>query len=371
MELPPFALDHWLAAHEFATPPISYNLASSTGPAWTLGDLLALAGDGSRLQALGETRVTYAPPEGRLELRQAIAEFCDVDPDWVVVTTGASEALSALLCLASKPGGNLLIPSPGFPAFAVMAQAWGLETRSYAMRREQGFRQSAAGVLAAVDRNTALALVNTPHNPTGSIMPRAETVQLAAELKARGVPLVVDEVYHPLYFGEAIPSAAGIDNVIVVSDMSKALSLAGLRMGWIVDADPQRRKRIIDARSYFTICSSPILETIAIHALRNRAQLLAKLASVASRNLAALTGFMESFAGTFSWGPPAGGTVAFPWFSDGRDSRPFCQALAANGVLIVPGDCFAEPDHMRMGFGAQAAGFDAAIAVMAELSARI
>src|SRR5258707_4217725 len=63
MELPPFALDHWLAAHEFATSPISYNLSSSTGPAWTLGDLLALGGDGSRLQALGETRVTYAPPE--------------------------------------------------------------------------------------------------------------------------------------------------------------------------------------------------------------------------------------------------------------------------------------------------------------------
>ena len=128
MELPPFALDHWLAAHEFATPPISYNLASSTGPAWTLGDVLALGSEGSRPLALGDVRVTYAPPEGRHELRKAIAEFHDVDPDWVVVTTGASEALSALLCLASKPGGNLLIPSPAFPAFAVMAQAWGLET---------------------------------------------------------------------------------------------------------------------------------------------------------------------------------------------------------------------------------------------------
>jgi aspartate/methionine/tyrosine aminotransferase len=238
------------------------------------------------------------------------------------------------------------------------------------MRREEGFRQSAAGVLAAVDRNTVLALVNTPHNPTGSIMPRAETSKLAAELKAHGVPLVVDEVYHPLYFGEAVQSAAGIDNVIVMSDMSKALSLAGLRMGWIIDADPERRKRMIDARSYFTICSSPILETIAIHALRNRAQLLAKLTAVASRNLAALTGYMKSFAGTFSWAAPGGGTVVFPWFSDGRDSRPFCQALAANGVLIVPGDCFAEPDHMRMGFGAQAAGFDAALAIVGELAER-
>ena len=63
-----------------------------------------------------------------------------------------------------------------------------------------------------------------------------------------------------------------------MGDMSKALSLAGLRMGWIIDADPERRKRIIDARSYFTICSSPILEAIAIHALAQQERnLLAKL----------------------------------------------------------------------------------------------
>jgi aspartate/methionine/tyrosine aminotransferase len=370
MDLPPFALDHWLAAHEFATPPIPYDLASSTGPAWSLGDLLALGGGGPRSLALSDLPVTYAPPEGRHELRAAIGEFHNVDPDWVLVTTGASEALSILLCLASRPGGNIVISSPAFPAFAAMAQAWGLKTRRYALRREDGFRQSAAGVLAAVDADTTLVLVNTPHNPTGSTMNRTEIGKLAAELKSRNVPLIVDEVYHPLYFGEAQSSAAGIDNVIVMSDMSKALSLAGLRMGWIIDADPERRKRVVDARSYFTISSSPILEAIAVHALGNKAQLLARLTTVASHNLTALAGFMKRFAGTFSWAEPAGGTIVFPWFRDGRDSRPFCQALASNGVLIVPGDCFDMPDHMRLGFGAQATGFDAALAIMAELCGR-
>ena len=74
------------------SPPIRYNLASSTGPSWTLGDLLAL-GDGAGLKELGDLRLSYAPPQGSDALRQQVAALHDVDPDWVVITTGASEAL--------------------------------------------------------------------------------------------------------------------------------------------------------------------------------------------------------------------------------------------------------------------------------------
>src|SRR6202035_4706287 len=101
MQLLPFLLDQWLAAHEFATPPIRYNLASSTGPAWTFGELMAL-GNGDIRERLDDIGVSYVPPEGTKALRRAIAEAHDVDPDWVVVTTGASEALSILYCYAAE-----------------------------------------------------------------------------------------------------------------------------------------------------------------------------------------------------------------------------------------------------------------------------
>src|ERR1700676_5120787 len=114
MHLPPFLLDHWLAAYEFATPPISYNLASSTGPAWTFGELMAL-GSGEATRNLDELRVSYAPPEGGELLRERIAEFHGVDPDWVVVTTGAAEALSALFFLTAEPGATVVLPFPAFP----------------------------------------------------------------------------------------------------------------------------------------------------------------------------------------------------------------------------------------------------------------
>jgi aspartate/methionine/tyrosine aminotransferase len=364
MHLPPFLLDQWLAAHDFASPPIRYNLASSTGPAWTLGELAAL-GDGELMPALEELPVLYAPPEGAKELRQAIADLHDVDPDWVVVTTGASEALSVLYCLAAEPGATIVLPQPGFPAFAVMARAWGLRVATYEVERARGFAQTADLVLAAVDDATRLVLVNSPHNPTGSLMPPAEMARLSDALAERGVPLVVDEVYHPLYFGASVPSVAKISNTIAVSDLSKALSLSGLRIGWLIDRDARRREHLINLRSYFTVSGSPITEAIAVHALVHRRVILARLEEVARTNLARLDVFMNSHGSTLGWVRPCGGTVAFPWRLDGGDTRPTCEALAREGVLVAPGDCFGAPAHFRVGFGAQAIGFQQALDIAA------
>ncbi|MCI4590905.1 pyridoxal phosphate-dependent aminotransferase [Sphingobium sp. BYY-5] len=358
VHLPPFALDHWLSTYDFATPPIAYNLASSTGPRWSVADICAL---GDAPLAIDDTILSYAPPEGSRALREAIAAFHDTDPDSIIVTTGASEALSILFCLGAQPGANIVLPDPGYPAYEAVAQAWGLATRSYHLRREDRFIQRADAILAQVDADTALVILNTPHNPTGTVMPRIEIEALAAALAERGVPLLVDEVYHPLYFTAPQPSAAGIPNVIVTSDLSKALSLPGLRTGWLIDADADRRARIIDARSYFTISGSPLLERLATHALQQSDAILARLRSVAQANIAQLDALIAGSGGRLAWVRPDGGTTAFPWFTDGRDSRSFCQTLAAQGVLLAPGDCFGHPAHMRLGFTQQEEGLATAV----------
>jgi aspartate/methionine/tyrosine aminotransferase len=368
MDLQPFLLDHWLAAHEFATPPIRYNLASSTGPAWSFADLVALGGDEAR-RTLDALRVSYAPPDGARALRQHIAEFHDVDPDWVVATTGASEALSAIFCLAAEPGASIVLPFPVFTAMPVMARAWGLRVKSYRMLRESGFTQSAEQVLAAVDSSTRLVLVNSPHNPTGSVMPVGDVKRLAEALAPRGIPLIVDEVYHPLYFKDAAPSAAHLPNTIVLGDMSKALSLAGLRTGWLIDRNAARRTRLIDARSYFTVSGSPILEALAVTALAARDRILSRLETVTRANLTLLDRFMQEHRATLRWERPVGGTIAFPWFADGRNARPVCEALARAGMLVAPGDCFDAPEHFRLGFGAQETGFSDALAIFARVLA--
>ena len=359
MQVPPFKLDAWLAAHEFAAPPIRYNLASSTGPAWTLGELMALGGgSGSTLEGV---KLSYAPPQGGKLLRERIAAFQGVDPEHVLAMTGASEALLALTCLLAEPGASMLMPRPAYPALPVLARAWGMQVREYALRPEFGFSQTAEGVLAAVDTTTRAVFVNTPHNPTGSVMPANEQRKLAEMLAARGIVLIVDEVYHPLYHGAPLASAAKLPNTIVVGDFAKALSLPGLRIGWLIDADADRRAALLDLRSYFTISNSPLTEAVGAQALAHAADILARLQSVTRSNLGLLTKFMHEHREAIGWTPPAGGTTCFPWLRDGRDARPLCEALAKAGVLAAPGDCFGMPAHFRIGVGALVSGYQDAL----------
>ena len=364
MDLPPFLLDQWLSRFDFTSPPIACNLASSTGPRWTLEEVLALGENGPDL---ADTALGYMPAAGGQPLREAIAAFHGADPDWVVVTTGASEALSLLFCAFERPGGEIVLPEPGYPAYAAMAATWRLGASFYRLDRADSYVQRAETVLAATTDSSMAAIVNTPHNPSGSVMEHVEVVALAAELSARRVPLIVDEVYHPIYFGGPQPSAADIENVIVISDMSKALSLPGLRMGWVIDRDAGRRARLIDARSYFTISHSPLLERIAAHALSHAAKIVERAQRVANANLAALEAAVANSGGALSWVRPAGGTTTFPWFTDERDSRAFCETAAARGVLLAPGDCFGQPDHFRLGVASQASGFTEGMASVTAL----
>jgi aspartate/methionine/tyrosine aminotransferase len=368
MRLAPFLLDHWLGAHEFADPPIRYNLASSTGPQWALGELLDLGGASAR-RDIEHLRLSYAPPQGSALLRARIAALHGVSPDEVLVMTGASEALVALTCHFAGDGGNLVLPQPCYPAVSVLARAWGLEVHTYALDPADGFAQTAERVLAVVDRNTRAVFVNTPHNPTGSVMAANELRKLGEALAARGVPLIVDEVYHPLYFAGDVPTAAHLPDTLVLGDFAKALSIPGLRIGWLIDRDARRREALIDARSYFTISGSPLTEALGVIALDHAQEIFAKLRRVASANLALLSQFMAAHLEWLDFAPPAGGTTCFPRLRHLPDARPLCEALARAGVLVAPGDCFGAPAHMRIGFAAQREGYADALRLFGEVLA--
>jgi len=363
MQLKPFLLDIWLDAYEHD---IEFNLAASTGPTWTVRDLLALAGEEERLRFLNHT-VVYSRPAGADSLRAAIAEMQNVGMDAVQVVTGASEALLILMWLAAEPGANVVLPLPGFPTFSALPESLGLETRFYGVRRENGFRIDVDEIRKLADRNTKLILVNSPHNPTGATVSDEEMEALHDFTSARSIQLVSDEVYHPIYHGRATQSAARLPQATVIHDFSKAFPLSGVRTGWMIEHDPKRRQQYWNARAYFSISNNTSGEILAEIAVRKRDVVLRKTQETATRNLEVLDGFMAEHREVLGWIRPQGGMTAFPWLVDHANAREFCKAAVEQGILLAPGDCFGVPSHFRIGFAATGNKFPKALERLAEV----
>lgn len=363
MQLKPFLLDMWLDEYEHT---IDFNLAASTGPGWTLNELLALAGEEER-QRFSNHKVAYGRPAGADGLRAAIAEMQQVGVDSVQIVTGASEALLVLIWLAAEPGANVILPLPGFTTFSALPESLGVETRFYHIRKENGFRMEVDEIKKLADGRTKLILVNSPHNPTGATLSDAEMDELHEFAAGRGIQLVSDEVYHPIYHGRRTRSAARLPHATVIHDFSKAFPLAGVRTGWMIEHDARRRQQYWNARAYFSISNSSAGEMLAEIAVRNRDVVLGRTQEVASRNLEQLDRLMADHSEILGWIRPQGGMTAFPWLLNGEDARPFCQAAAEQGVLLAPGDCFEVPSHFRLGFAASGDEFAKALERLHEI----
>ncbi len=362
MQLKPFLLDIWLAKYEHD---VEFNLASSEGPRWTLNEILSLASEDDRQRFLHH-KLAYSRPAGADGLRAAIADMQGVSVDAVQVVTGASEALLILFWLAAEPGANVILPQPGYPPFSALPQSLGIETRFYAIRKENGFRIDLDEIKRLADRSTKLILINSPHNPTGTTITDAELDDLHEFTASREIQLVSDEVYHPIYHGQETRSASRLPDATVIHDFSKAFPLAGVRTGWMIEHDPKRRERYWMARTYFSISNNTPGEMLAEIAMRHRNVVLGKTQQTATQNLRHLSSFMSEHRETLGWIRPRGGVTAFPWLLSGENSRPFCQAAAEQGILLAPGDCWDEPSHFRLGFAAASDKFPQALARLGE-----
>jgi aspartate/methionine/tyrosine aminotransferase len=357
MRLKPFLLDAWLDQYEHH---IDFDLAASTGPKWTVNEILALADDETRDRFLNH-KLAYSRPGGADSLRAAIAEMQNVPAEAVQIVTGASEALVTLMWLAAEPGANVILPLPGFTTFSALPESLGIETRFYRVRRENGFGIDAEEIKRLADAKTKLILINSPHNPTGTTISDHSMEALHDFTAARGIQLVSDEVYHPIYHGRQTKSAARLPHATVISDLSKAFSIPGVRTGWMIEHDLKRREQYWNARAYFSISNTTTGEILSEIAIRKREVVLGRAQETAARNLKLLDSFMAENRDVLGWIPPRGGMTAFPWLLSGEKDRPFCQAATEHGILLAPGDCFDVPSHFRLGFAASGENFSKAL----------
>ncbi|WP_127130124.1 pyridoxal phosphate-dependent aminotransferase [Georgenia sp. SYP-B2076] len=188
----------------------------------------------------------YPPGPGTPELLHAVAAHqrrhygLDVDPGTeVLVTAGATEALAATILALTGPGDEVLTLEPYYDSYAAAIALSGAAHRTIALHpTADGFRLDTADVAAAFTPRTRLVLVNTPHNPTGTVLTRAELTVIAEAAVAHDAIVVTDEVYeHLTYDGaEHVPMATlpGMaSRTVTISSAGKTLSFTGWKVGWL------------------------------------------------------------------------------------------------------------------------------------------
>ncbi|GAC1614221.1 MAG: hypothetical protein NVS9B12_15140 [Vulcanimicrobiaceae bacterium] len=219
-----------------------------------------------------------------------------------------------------------------------------------------GWELDTAALHNAVRPGTKAIVVNSPHNPTGSLMSREKYATVVDVARSANAYLFSDEVYRDSEYDCAarLPAACeAYEKGVSLGVMSKSLGLAGLRVGWIATRDRTLLRRLAEVKDYLTICNAAPSEFFAQIALRNRDAILQRNRDLTAGNLAHLDGFIERHASLLSWVRPQASPIGFLRIEDARGAAAFCDdLLAKTGVLLLPSTVYQMADtHARIGFG--------------------
>lgn len=308
---------------------------------------------------LDSWRLGYSPNEGFPELRKLIAARAGegVSPDQVCVTVGAEEALLDVLMVLVESGDEVLIPDPGFPAYASLVRLAGGEPKPYPLCPGDDFGFRAERVIGLITDKTKAVIINSPNNPTGSVHSSKELLALARRLNSLPLTVISDEVYRDIVFGEPAASVAGLaERCVTVNSLSKSHCMAGWRIGWCV-APPDIAKAIRTFHQLAVMCVPSLSQYAAIHALRGFAdeEKRSNLEELRKRRDFAMA-CVDRYAG-FPYVAPAG---AFYLFVDvsGRLARfdnsldAALKLLAEEKVVTIPGSAFGRvgEGYLRLSF---------------------
>jgi N-succinyldiaminopimelate aminotransferase len=299
--------------------------------------------------ALRGGRNQYPPGHGTPELLDAVVAHqrrfygLELDRSRVVVTTGATEAIAGALLGLVDPGDEVVVLEPYYDSYVAMIQMAGGVRRPVTLRAPD-FRLDLDEMAAAITPRTRLVLLNTPHNPTGTVLTRAELEGVAALAVEHDLVVVTDEVYEHLTFGvEHVPLATlpGMaDRTLTISSIGKSFSLTGWKVGW-ASGPPDLVAAVEGAKNWLTYVSGGPLQPAAALALDEHDGFHAALADALRHKrdrlcdgLAALGMTVHRPDGTY-FATTDVSALGYP------DGRAFCLALPERaGVVAIPSQVF-------------------------------
>jgi aspartate aminotransferase len=210
----------------------------------------------------------YTSHAGIPALREAIAKqypHLDLGLSDIVVTCGSQEAMTAAFLSIVDEGDEVLLPNPSFPAYDACTRiAQGVPVY-YRLPADKDFAFDIDEFRSKITPKTRCAVVISPSNPTGKILTESDLRAIADVLKDTGIFLISDEIYSDLYFKERPHSASEFyDKTIIVSGLSKSLSMTGWRLGWAASKVSEIERAIQVLHGFLTVCTSAITQKAAL-----------------------------------------------------------------------------------------------------------
>jgi aspartate/methionine/tyrosine aminotransferase len=236
-----------------------------------------------------------------------------------------------------------------------VARSTGARVSEWRRHSESGWAHDLAALEKLIQPSTKIIYVNTPHNPTGLVMPASVFGQVTKLAARNGIILFCDEVYRELEHDPAnrLPAACEVyERAVSLGSMSKTYGLPGLRLGWLVSKDAEIVRRCLEFKYYTTICCSAPSEFLSALALRHRQVLVERNREIVLRNLPLLDSFFRERPNLFAWVKPNASPIGFVRYKPERDVLSFCEEVVNHaGVLLLPGTVYDQPQHIRFGYG--------------------
>jgi len=314
--------------------------------------------------ALAANRTKYTPTAGIGALREAACAWhaqqlgSRYDPAECVITAGGKHAIYNAVSALIEEGDEVLIPAPYWVSFPDIVRLSGGEPVFLPTDASDGFCLRAEQLDAAITPRSRMLIVNSPHNPTGAVIPPDEFERIYEVCRRRGIWLMTDECYSHFTYDSGPYSIASLPNskphLIVIGSLSKTFAMTGWRLGYALAPKP-----LIDAmiklQSQSTSNANSIAQYAGLAALTGPMDSVATMLAEYARRRARILAGLSAIAG-ITCSQPAGAFYAFPDISarlvnGSGDSAALARHLMEREhVVVVPGDAFGAPGFLRFSY---------------------
>lgn len=227
------------------------------------------------MEGLECNETCYTHSLGDIRLRRAIAGYylknykVEIDPEQILVTSGTSPAMLLLFCALVDPGDEIIISDPHYacyPNFIRFAQGVPVTVPVF---ENEGFHYTPAAIEARITDRTKGIMINSPSNPTGTVMPEKRMEEIKELAQSHGIPIISDEIYHGLVYEKKAPSILEFTReAFVFNGFSKLFAMTGLRLGYLISPKSFMRPLQVLQQNFF-ISANSLMQIAGTAALEN------------------------------------------------------------------------------------------------------